>query len=74
MNLRVILKLAVSHRWVCGGDVIGIDGAIGTYPNARHLQPPFRRTGGFSLLLATLALGVAAFCLLVLAWGCYPSA
>lgn len=41
-----------------------IDGATGRYQNARHMQPPVRRTGGFSLVEVTLAIGMAGFCLL----------
>jgi uncharacterized protein (TIGR02598 family) len=43
-----------------------IDGATGKYQKARHTIPPVRRTAAFSLVEVTLALGIAAFCLLVL--------
>jgi len=66
MNLNVILKLAARHRCICGGDVIDFDRATGKHQNARHIQPPVRRTGGFSLVEVTLALGVAAICLILL--------
>jgi uncharacterized protein (TIGR02598 family) len=56
MNLPIILKPGA----------IGTDGAVGRYQNARHLKPPVRRTGGFSLVEVTLALGVAAICLILL--------
>jgi len=54
MNLPIILKPGA----------IGIDGASSRYQTAPHTQPPVRRTGGFSLVEVTLALGIAAFCLL----------
>ncbi len=54
MNLPIILKPGA----------IGIDGAIGRYQNARHINPPVNRVGGFSLIEVTLAIGVAAFCLI----------
>jgi uncharacterized protein (TIGR02598 family) len=43
-----------------------VDGATGRYQNARNMQPPVRRTGGFSLVEVTIALGVAAIGLIVL--------
>jgi uncharacterized protein (TIGR02598 family) len=56
MNLPIILKPGA----------IGIDGASSRYQTAPHARPPVRRTGGFSLVEVTLALGVAAICLIVL--------
>lgn len=65
MNIPIILKLCrtdcPSHR-----DAIEVDGPSGRYQNARYMKPPLRRATGFSLVEVTLALGVAALCLLVL--------
>jgi uncharacterized protein (TIGR02598 family) len=43
-----------------------IDAAIANGHKARTMKPHGRQTAGFSLVEVTLALGVAAFCLLVL--------
>ena len=43
-----------------------IDRVTSTHQNAWCMKRPLCRTGGFSLVEVTLALGVAAFCLLVL--------
>src|SRR6266480_5086305 len=43
-----------------------IDRVTSTHQNGWRMQRPLRRTAGFSLVEVTLALGVAAFCLLVL--------
>src|SRR5262249_4646358 len=43
-----------------------IDGATGKGQNARSMRPPARQIAGFSLVEVTLALGVAAICLLAL--------
>ena len=45
---------------------IKIDGPNRGYHNVRNMPPSTRRTAAFSLVEVTLALGVAAFCLLVL--------
>jgi type II secretory pathway pseudopilin PulG len=42
------------------------DCATDQYQNLRRMKPPVSRIAGFSLVEVTLALGVAAFCLLVL--------
>ena len=64
MKPPIILEPGAGDGWLRRGDVIEIDGATGRYQNARHMQPPVRRTGGFSLVEVTLAIGVAGFCLL----------
>src|SRR5438874_13764949 len=46
--------------------VIIIDAARRTHHHGRDVKRPVSRTPGFSLVEVTLALGVAAFCLLVL--------
>jgi uncharacterized protein (TIGR02598 family) len=61
MNLATILKLCPSRE-----KAVEIDCATDKYQNTRHMKPPVRRTAGFSLVEVTLALGVAAFCLIVL--------
>ena len=43
-----------------------IDRVTSTHQNGWRMKRPLRRTAGFSLVEVTLALGVAAFCLLVL--------
>src|SRR6516225_6137307 len=65
MKLPTVLEL---HRIGCprARHAIDIDGATGKYQNARHMGSPLRRTAGFSLVEVTLALGVAALCLIVL--------
>jgi len=51
-----------------GGNEVAprIDGATGKGQNARRMRPPARQIAGFSLVEVTLALGVAAICLLAL--------
>ena len=51
-----------------GGNEVAprIDGATGKGQNARSMRPPARQIAGFSLIEVTLALGVAAICLLAL--------
>lgn len=66
MNHNLILKPHVGNGSICHRDVIKIDGMTGKYRSAGHVQPPVRRIAGFSLVEVTIALGVAAFCLLVL--------
>jgi len=66
MNFNVSLELGARRGWVCRAEAIEIDGATGRHQNTRHVQPPVRRTGGFSLVEVTLALGVAAICLILL--------
>src|SRR5215831_2137902 len=46
--------------------VFRIDGDSGKHQNARSMNPRARQIGGFSLVEVTLALGVAAICLLAL--------
>src|SRR5206468_11588524 len=66
MNFNVILELGARRGWVCRAEAIEVDGATSRHQNARHMQPPVRRIGGFSLVEVTLALGVAAICLILL--------
>ncbi len=63
MNVPIILGLGGTRGYPSGHGAIEIDGATGNYQNTRHMKPPVRRTAGFSLVEVTLALGVAAFCL-----------
>jgi type II secretory pathway pseudopilin PulG len=48
------------------GDALGIDGATANDQNARSVKPPRYQIAGFSLVEVTLALGVAAICLLAM--------
>ncbi len=73
MNLSIILELDAICGYPCHRDAIQIHGATGKYQNVRHMKSPVCRTAGFSLVELTLALGVAALCLLVLL-GLLPAA
>jgi type II secretory pathway pseudopilin PulG len=73
MNPHIILELGDSCSWELRRSAIEFDGASGTYQNFRHVRPPVRQPAGFSLVELTLALGVAALCLLVLL-GLLPAA
>src|SRR6266700_2555544 len=64
MNLPIILELDAICGYPCHRDAVQIHGATGKYQNVRRLKCPVCRTAGFSLVQLTLALGVAAFCLL----------
>jgi len=66
MNLAIVPEFCRSPGNRCHRRPIEIDGGTGNYQNTRHMKPPVRRTAGFSLVEVTLALGVAAFCLIVL--------
>jgi uncharacterized protein (TIGR02598 family) len=66
MNLRTVLEVYQSCGSPCRRRATEIDEATGTYQNMRHVKPPEQRTAGFSLVEVTLALGVAALCLIVL--------
>src|SRR5438552_8025016 len=66
MNAPIILGLGGTCSYPSDRAAIDIDGATGEYQNTWHMKPPVRRTAGFSLVEVTLALGVAAFCLIVL--------
>lgn len=46
--------------------VMKIDTALGRPQNTRHMKPPVRPAAAFSLVEVTIALGVAAICLIVL--------
>ena len=73
MSLPIILELDGTRGYPCHRDAVQIDGATGKYQNVRHMKCPVCRTAGFSLVEVTLALGVAALCLLVLL-GLLPAA
>ena len=64
MNFAIILKLCRTSGCPSRGGAIQIDGASGRYQNPRRMKPPMRRPAGFSLVEVTLAIGVAAVCLL----------
>jgi uncharacterized protein (TIGR02598 family) len=66
MNVPIILGLGGTRGYPSDQAAIEIDGATANYQNTLHMKPPVRRTAGFSLVEVTLALGVAAFCLIVL--------
>ena len=66
MNLPIILDVDCGRGYPRHQKAIEIDGATGKYENLLHMNPPVCRTAGFSLVELTLALGVAALCLLVL--------
>jgi len=66
MNVSIIIGPGGTRGYPSDQAAIEIDGATGNYQNTRHMKPPVRRTAGFSLVEVTLALGVAAFCLIVL--------
>jgi uncharacterized protein (TIGR02598 family) len=66
MNLAIVPEFCRSSGNRCHRRPIEIDAASGKYQNTRHMKPAVRRTAGFSLVEVTLALGVAAFCLIVL--------
>jgi uncharacterized protein (TIGR02598 family) len=66
MNVPIILGLGGTRSYPSDQAAIEIDGTTGNYQNTRHMKPPVRRTAGFSLVEVTLALGVAAFCLIVM--------
>jgi type II secretory pathway pseudopilin PulG len=59
MNYGIIPKLCWSRSRARRPD-----GTNAKYQNARRMNPLGRRTAGFSLVEVTLALGIAAFCLL----------
>ena len=64
--LPITVELGGTRGHACQRDAIETEDASGTYQNARRTKPSVCRTAGFSLVEVTLALGVAAFCLLVL--------
>jgi len=66
MNLPTVLELCQSCGCPCGRRAIEIDAAPVSIQNAPSMKRPLCRTAGFSLVEVTLALGVAALCLLVL--------
>ena len=66
MKLRIICELRSGLWRVSKRQATEIDGATSGYQTGRHMKPPVRRTAGFSLVEVTIALGVAAFCLIVL--------
>ena len=66
MNLAIVSEFCRSRSYGCHPRQIAIDGVSGKSQNARHVKPPVRRTASFSLVEVALAMGVAAFCLIVL--------
>ena len=66
MNNNIMLKPCVSNGAICHRNRIEIDVATGQYQNMRHMKPAARRAAAFSLVEVTIALGVAAICLLPL--------
>jgi type II secretory pathway pseudopilin PulG len=64
MNPSIILELCARHDWACRCGAVGIHWATGKDQNARHTKRHVHRTAGFSLVEVTLAIGVAAFCLI----------
>ena len=66
MNPPTVFELYQSCGDPCRRGEIEIDEATGKYQNTRHMKPPVQRIAGFSLVEITLALGVAALCLIVL--------
>jgi type II secretory pathway pseudopilin PulG len=66
MNLSIILELGGPRGCAWHRDPMDIDDATGKYQNPRQMKRPVCRAAGFSLVEVTLALGVAAFCLLAI--------
>ena len=66
MNVSIVLDVRGVRRYPCHQEDVEIDGATGKYHNARNMLPPMRKTAAFSLVEVTLALGVAAICLITL--------
>ena len=66
MTSNTTLDFNGSDDSISRGGIIEIDGAAGRYQNPPPMQPPVCRTRGFSLVEVTLALGVAAICLILL--------
>jgi len=66
MNVSIIIGPGGTRGYPSDQAAIEIDGASRSYQNARHMKPPVNRVGGFSLVEVTLAIGVAAFCLIAL--------
>ncbi len=66
MNVPIILGPGGTRGYPSDQGAIEIDAASGKYQHTRHMKPPVRRTASFSLVEVTLALGVAALCLIVL--------
>jgi uncharacterized protein (TIGR02598 family) len=64
MKLGIILDSGAGDGLARRRGGIEIGGGTGKYQNSRHMKPPVNRVGGFSLIEVTLALGIAAFCLI----------
>src|SRR6266487_3824739 len=64
MSLPIILELDGTRGYPCHRNAIETEDATGKYQNVRHMKCPVCRTAGFSLVEVTLALGIAAICLL----------
>jgi type II secretory pathway pseudopilin PulG len=66
MNPPTVLEFHQSCGYPWGPWAVEIDDTTGKHQNRRRTTPALRRTDAFSLVEVTLALGVAALCLLVL--------
>jgi uncharacterized protein (TIGR02598 family) len=66
MNLSLILEPCRSRAYAFHRDALHSDGAIGNGQNAQYVKCGLCRPSGFSLVEVAIALGVAAFCLLIL--------
>jgi len=66
MKRTIISKLGAARGGERRRGAIDIDCAPSGHQNRLHMSPPVRRINGFSLVEVTFALGVAAFCLIVL--------
>jgi type II secretory pathway pseudopilin PulG len=63
MKLSIIVELGGPRAYACRRDPMDIDDETGRNQNRQHIKRPVCRAAGFSLVEVTLALGVAAFCL-----------
>jgi uncharacterized protein (TIGR02598 family) len=66
MNHNVIPRPYVGNASICHRNLIEIDGAADKFQNTWHMKPPERRVAAFSLVEVTIALGVAAICMILL--------
>jgi uncharacterized protein (TIGR02598 family) len=66
MKSKTISQVGTGHRQTYHPPVLLVDTAILSYQNTNHMGCPVRRTAAFSLIEVTIALGIAALCLIVL--------
>lgn len=66
MKNTIMLKPCVPNGAISHRNLIEIDVATEKYHNTWHMKPPVRRAAAFSLVEVTIALGVAAICLILL--------